>query len=454
MLKFINKDFCFKIILISWIFLWISVGVTPKNLYYDPKSYTDIINIIRVYVPLFFIAILFVLIIFIKLSNIETKYKKNYFSVINLFLLYFFFQLIGLYQNGSAKFNLESLYLIILGFGAMEIFTISQLIKNKNLKYLLYLSIVICFISSTLTFSFLTVVKSDFSSFLDSTNISLRTIHDANLDKEFFLNTVYPRSTGISRTFGIINIFILIYFLFFIKKKITKYFFYIISFIYTSLIWLMQSRGSLLIFLATISLIIFFLKETFKKKIFLIFILVLLPIIFSEVIIFTASNFNNNNNNNINNILQRNRLVKDTTSSGRLTIWKESIKNYDKNKIFGYGPQGDRFLLTSIEKANQHSNNASNAIIYTMLSGGYFSVLIFLLIYFNILRKIYICLKKFKIFENSNDINIKLSISYTIFFFLRSFFENSFSLFSTDFLIFSCSIVYVENYLKQKQQLF
>jgi len=452
MLQFINKKIYLKVVLISWIFLWFSIGVTPKNLDYNFQSYIDIINIFRVFTPIFFLIILFLLIIIIKFQNKKINCeKKEYFTFINLFLIYFFLQLIGLQQNEYSKFSLENLYLIVLGVGTLEIFIINQFFDNKNFKYLLYLSILICFLSSTLTFSILSI-KNDYYSFLDVININLRAIHDINLDKKFFLNTIYPRSTGISRTFGLINIFIVIYFLFFIKKKIIKYLFYLSSFVYTSLIWLMQSRGSLLIFFASISLIIFFLKKNIKEKILLIFILIFFPIICSEVTILAARNLNNTNTkaNTNENIQLKNRVVKDTSSSGRLTIWEESLKNYDRNKIFGYGPQGDRFLLTTSEKAIQYSNNSSNALLYSLLSGGYFAILIFLLIYFKILRKIYICIKKFKIFENDTDINIKLSVSYALFFFIRSFFENSFSLFSIDFLIFVYAAIHIENYIKKK----
>ena len=452
MLRFINKKIYLKVVLISWIFLWLSIGVTPKNLDYNFQSYIDIINIFRVFTPIFFLIILFLLIIIIKFQNEKINCeKKEYFTFINLFLIYFFLQLIGLQQNEYSKFSLENLYLIVLGVGALEIFIIYQFFDNKNFKYLLYLSILICFLSSTLTFSILSI-KNDYYSFLDVININLRAIHDINLDKKFFLNTIYPRSTGISRTFGLINIFIVIYFLFFIKKKIIKYLFYLSSFVYTSLIWLMQSRGSLLIFFASISLTIFFLKKNIKEKILLIFILFFFPIICSEVTILAARNLNNTNTkaNTNENIQLKNRVVKDTSSSGRLTIWKESLKNYDRNKIFGYGPQGDRFLLATSEKAIQYSNNSSNALLYSLLSGGYFAILIFLLIYFKILRKIYICIKKFKIFENDTDINIKLSVSYALFFFIRSFFENSFSLFSIDFLIFVYAAIHIENYIKKK----
>ena len=181
--------------------------------------------------------------------------------------------------------------------------------------------------------------------------------------------------------------------------------------------------------------------------------------IFSVEMIFFSLKLNIYNSSYIKKFIDRQdskpiRITTDFSSSGRLTIWEESLKNFDKNKIFGYGPQGDRFLLTGLNNLDKYSNNASNALIYSLLSGGYFAITIFLLIYFNILNKIYIFFKKIKILEKKKDVNINLSISYVIFFFLRSFFENSFSLFSIDFLIFICSAVYIENYLKENKALF
>ena len=162
MLQFINKKIYFIVILMSWVFLWLSVGVVPKNLDYNFQSYISIINILRVFAPIIFIIILFFLIIIIKFQNVKINYKKEYFTFINLFLIYFFFQLIGLLQNEYAAFNLENLYLIVLGAGALEIFIIYKFFDNKNLKFLLHLSILICFLYSTLTFSIL-AIKGEFS---------------------------------------------------------------------------------------------------------------------------------------------------------------------------------------------------------------------------------------------------------------------------------------------------
>jgi O-antigen ligase len=153
-------------------------------------------------------------------------------------------------------------------------------------------------------------------------------------------------------------------------------------------------------------------------------------------------------NENIIEQLSKIRIFNDQTSSGRIDIWENSLKIYQKDKLFGYGPQGDRFLLKNSDIKEQFFTNSSNALIYSLLSGGYFGISVMLLIYLNIIFKVYICLKKLKIFNDFNKITLKLSICYTIFFLIRSLFENSFSVFSIDFMIFILSATYIENYLK------
>jgi O-antigen ligase len=298
----------------------------------------------------------------------------------------------------------------------------------------------------------------------DIFGVKIRGYYDINLEYNFFFENIIPRSTGISRTFGLINIFIIIY-LIFLKKKI-NYLLYFISIIYTSLIWLLQSRGSILIFFSTTILIIYLAKKIYlKKKIIIIFFLLFLPIILSETILILGKNFTNatsnkylkptsnqyinpTSNKNLKDELLENRALSDHTSSGRIEIWNESLKLFEKNKVFGYGPQGDRFILKGSAVKEKFYNNSSNALIYSLLSGGYFGILVMLLICLNIILKIYICLIKLKIFNNYNKIALKVSICYIIFFLIRSLFENSFSVFSIDFMIFILSSTYIENYLK------
>jgi O-antigen ligase len=275
----------------------------------------------------------------------------------------------------------------------------------------------------------------------------LRAYYDSNIEKNIFL-TISPRSTGISRSFGLVNICIIVYLIF--RKKKNNYLFYFISIIYTSLIWLLQSRGSILIFFTTSTLIIYLAKKIYlKKKILIMFCLLFLPIILSEGILILGKKFSNKNSNEMifgKYTIFANRIISDHTTSGRIEIWNKSLKLFEKNKVFGYGPQGDRFILQ--DSGEQFYTNSSNALIYSLLSGGYFGILVMLLIYLNIISKTYICLKKLKIFDNYNQITLKLSVCYIIFFLIRSLFENSFSLFSIDFMIFILSATYIENYLR------
>jgi len=432
-------------LLISWAIFWISIGVTPINIDYNPKSVIEILNIFRIYTPIFLTITFAILILKNKLYQ-KKNYNINYFSFTNLFLYYFLVQLIGFYNNNLLNFNLQNLYLIILGLGSIEIFIMREIYDTKlELKYLIYIGVFICFISSL--FFFLLLVKVNYK--LPYNNI--RELLDINLEKFFLFANHPPRSTGIARSLGIINIFIILYFLFLTKKKIIKVSLYIASFCNTCLIWLLQSRGSLLVTNVIIFLIILFIKKkNLKNKILIIFFVIFFPIITLKIIS-NCSDYLFKKNLSVERIIPiENRLFSDRTSSGRITIWKESFKNYDYNKIFGYGPQGDRFLLkNNFNTINNYSDNASNALIYSFLSGGYFAVLILLLIYSNVLAKIFICYKEFIIKNAETNINLKLSLSYAIFFILRSLFENSFAVFSIDFLLFISSAIYIENYQRK-----
>ena len=450
--KYLDKNNLFIVIFVGWLSLWLSLGIIPNNLNYNFNKYEDIVNLFRVYTPLFF-SFFYLFIISIKYLKFKINYKKK-FTITNLFIIYFLFQVIGLSQNNLVEFNIQNLYLVILGFTLIEIIILNQFLDtNKNLKYLLYSGLIICILSSSYFFIF-SLIGNKYNSYHEIFSINLRSYYDFNLDQKFVLENIMPRSTGLSRTFGLINISIIIY-LIFSKKKI--YFLYILSIIYTSIIWLLQSRGSILIFFLTAILIIYLAKKfNLKKKLLIFFYLIILPIILSEIFLFSGKTVNSNDFNNsisiINAItkqIKTNRVINEGTTSGRIEIWNEALKQFDKNKIFGYGPQGDRFILSKSEIEKKFYNNSSNALIYSLLSGGYFGISAMILIYLNVLLKIYMCLKNIRIFNNNNEITLKISVCYIIFFTFRSLFENSFSVFSIDFILFFLSGIYIENYLKK-----
>ena len=80
----------------------------------------------------------------------------------------------------------------------------------------------------------------------------------------------------------------------------------------------------------------------------------------------------------------------------------------------------------------------------------YFCILIIFVIYS---RGAYLLFKLFfvdKIFSNNNNIELKISCLFFAFFLIRSIFENSFALFSTDFILTVISISIIENHFTKK----
>lgn len=150
-------------------------------------------------------------------------------------------------------------------------------------------------------------------------------------------------------------------------------------------------------------------------------------------------------------IIETHRIIKFTTS-GRIDLWTEAMSYYELKKIFGYGAQGDRFLLTKarddLKIKNSYGTNISNTILYAFLSGGYLAIIIFVYIYTKTINFIYIFFSKKKNYIKI-DLSIKLAIIILVFFFIRSLVENSFALFSVDFLLFLNSMLIIEKYYKK-----
>jgi O-antigen ligase len=151
------------------------------------------------------------------------------------------------------------------------------------------------------------------------------------------------------------------------------------------------------------------------------------------------------------------RVYKNLSTSGRTFLWKSIVERYDKNKLFGYGPQADRFLLgEGLEKFHGYGNNVSNGILYAFACSGYFGFFLIILIYIIIFYFIYDKFFIEKIFQNNNNFFEKIALYFAIFFLIRSGFENSFLYFGIDFLILIASIgtlkndSYVKLFLKSK----
>ena len=132
-------------------------------------------------------------------------------------------------------------------------------------------------------------------------------------------------------------------------------------------------------------------------------------------------------------------------------IWNKIIKNYEYKRLFGYGPQADRHVILKIKKNEPghggYMSNASSSFFYAFICGGYFSLFLLILLNIHALYLMFIYLRN-KIYKNNNSIVIKSTFLILIFLMVRSIFENSYSLFSLDYLLFVSSIIIFEKLLK------
>ena len=446
-MKITNNINIFLLITLFWSSLLISINTKPHEVQYFGENLIASINAFRIFFPIFLVILFFILISYLL---IKKKYdKKIFLDPVNLFFFYFLFQLVGLYQNDELKFNLENTYLLILGLGVLQIILIIKLLKlEKKLKYLFYISIIIICIAALLLF-FLKMKDFDI-------NANLYLYYYISTDSKF-LDQEYPRITGLSRMFALINLYLIIIF-FFIKKNIfysalTFFLIYVLSL----LIWGMQSRGTILCFFACILIIIFFLKKiNFYYKFLIFFFFIAFPIISYQFFIYNYQNINKISSSSpassqsFVELTKNSRIIKEINTSGRTGLWIDSLSKYNKEKIFGYGPQADRFLI-GLKEYGYFGNNVSNAYVYAFLCGGYLSIIILIFIAMIAIFYLYKIFFIKKIFNKYNIIYVKLSSTYLIFFLLRSIIENSFSLFSIDFIFFIISMSILKYFIKFKK---
>ncbi len=374
---------------------------------------------------------IFIIIYFLYL----VAFKKIKINEIHLyFILFFSCQVFGLLFNEEKTFNITNNYLAILSLGSICLFIIINSLKiNRIILYFFWISLFF------LVIAFLITIISKISE-----------INSLDFYKIFFektnnlLGETNPRISGLSRMLAIINLFI---FCRYVKcenlylNTLSRIFLILSSL----LILFMQSRGTLVCYFFSLSILIFFInkKNSIKFKEILIFII--LPILIFSLInnILNKQNLKSNENINLDN-----RILSSSTS-GRYEIWSYTIKNYKfHKKIFGYGSNGDRFFLKQFNDKNKYSDNASNMIVYSLVSGGPVSLIILIVIFYKIF-KLFI-LNKTQFLSDRNNFYLNLSIIFIIFFLIRSIFENSFGLFSIDFLITYLSLSYIISNIDKK----
>jgi O-antigen ligase len=462
-------------LLICWILTLLSIN---SNLYgvneyanYQIYSFKKIIisfNYLRFYLP-------FVILIF--LTSLFFFIKKKFKFILCIFFFYFFYQLILLvFLNDGINERVQTVLgkkignyqLIVNAISTLLIFYYSNIIKFKNF-YKKLLIIAMTFITLISIFFCIQLILEFFS----QKETYYFYISKTLAAEQLTLMQANPRITGLSRM--ILLIFFLFYFINISepKSKFIKYFTFIVLFICIFFIYGMQSRGSWLGILLLILMNIFFYKEKVKKKIFTFIVLIVLPIVtfhlFGKIkshyfagAITVATENQENQENQEKLIKKQERLTSNYSTSGRTEIWRNILVIVIEEKIIlGKGPQADRYLLTNYIDRNKnitnflvYENNASNAILYSYLCAGVFGLFAIIFIYANFVKLIYknIFIKK-NFFQNNILHNFSIvTSSYLI---IRSIFENSFSVFSVDFMFFIlCYFIISERNIKSVKNIY
>jgi O-antigen ligase len=450
--KILNK----KIILVFlflWIFLISAINVYPHSLY-NLNTFLDFLHSLRIWMPILFGTI--VLFLFIQILKKKEKNFINYSHYLSIFSFIFLLQLMG--AIFSERINFQTIYVLIFCIIALAMFSLIEHLQLQKL-YKYFLHILIFLIGLAVLFFFYYNYEEFIVSFKSGNLYSI-----FNPD-QLILGQAPPRITGFSRMLAVLSLFV-IFLIEYSKKR--NIFFIIINIFFGIVIWSSQSRGTLLCYYSSILTIIFILNihDYWLKKITKIFLYIFIPIIiisianyFSDLNLVTQNNFENENatNNQLHSkkIITDNRVISNKSgTSGRFTLWKISINNYDKIKLFGYGPQADRIIINNyyLEKlniTNPYGNNVSNGLIYTFLSGGYLAAILFACLY---VKNLFIAWTFIKIIKKNKKVDsiYKFSFILIIFFSIRSLIENSYAIWSLDFLLMLLSMVILNHFLVKK----
>jgi O-antigen ligase len=416
-----------------WVLLWLSINGHITYLEYYNKNFLGKVYFLRTLIPIILTIVFSTIILILFVKKIFLKNSKIFYNqTLFLFFTYCILQIIGFYQNKHLHVDLNNLYIITLCLGSLTIFALTFFLNlEKLLRYYLFIALILIVIITIISFS---------------SRITQINFENLNLYKSFndfsenFIGEPNQRILGLSRMLALINLAVIV--LVISRKKINKVAAIIFIIISTLLIFIMQSRGTIIcFFLSSLFLYIFLVKYLDYKKI-LYSILFLLFFFATIEVFFSRTGLTENN-------IYKNRIFTVQDTSGRISLWKKAIKVYDTKEIFGYGPQADRILLNNTEVSKYYGNNVSNAIVYSFLCGGYLSIILFILLY---LKIIYLFSKIIKYKEKilaQENIALKISLSYLIFFVIRSFVENSFAVFGVDFLLTLVSLVISEESVRK-----
>lgn len=378
-----------------------------------------------------------IIILFINFLIITTKYKSDFFKNLTPNLIFFFF--ITIIQFIALLFNQYNIFYLQFIFGTLSLISLFIIICKTNNKDIF---------SKLFDLNFYLITFLVIIFIYQNPNIT----YGSGWINIFGHQIININSNGFSRY--LLFLYIYFYVNYIISNKINFYKFFILLAIST-LIFLYEGRVNIGILLI-INMIIFFKKTNFFKKLLLFFFISITPLLFSTM---WQNNLKKNNYFDFSNSPTfrtattgekydtkkeyiSSYLSIDKITTGRYEKWKIILeyKQTTANKILGNGPEFDRNLLNRYNQYPTGSDSA-NAILYLYLCGGILSVILFLLLIIQQLQKICKNFIMSNIESYNSNPKVFISIICFIYLLIRSLFENSFSVWSIDqvlFILFGC----------------
>ena len=419
-------------ILFSYFICWVSISTSLydiSNFYLKENlSSKEIVNFLRQS----FNIIIFPILLIIILKEFKHIVFKNELLFIFAFI-YFFLQIPGLILTNNSLMNIGY---IISSFNILFIFILANIFFNQK-KYLNFIYITLFMLLLITVLNYKTIVNF-------FTNSDSSVMYSFFYSSETFFGKESPRSTGSSRTFLIIFIISnLIFYEFFKKRNFIKIIFYILI---STIILLFQSRTTTTLLVVYIFANYYY-EENFSIKGLFKYTIIyfIMPIIFLYSVLVIKqffhnkdfSLFNNKNKNISKSLIQitddfKRPIDTNTYSSGRINDWKSLLSKINNSLVFGYGAQGDRYLI---------NQTASNGMIYAITSSGIFGLISF--IFFSI-NSLWIVLRNFLYIDKQEFKKSFYSSLIVLLLLLRSILESSYAVFSVDFIVIYTFISYLK----------
>lgn len=421
-------------LILSLIICWLSISTSLMdilNVYNEKKiNLANVLNFFRASA----VVVIFPILLFLFFKNFRSfNFKVN--TLFTFPFLYLLMQLPGFFFYDNPLYNLG---FVISALNILIIFFLINIHLNKE-KY------IIVFIITFVMLLIITLLnyKAYNEFFSDEYSDRLYTFFQSS---ETYLGKQSPRSTGSSRTLLLIYIISnFLFFKFYNRFKILKYFIYILT---SSFILLFQSRTSIGLLLIFVLLNYIFEKNfSFKNLLKYIAIYLILPFLVTSMIVIVKAEIHQkkiiSTILNKDNVKEELKIVLENTkrpvdpvsfSSGRFRDWSEIINKINQSIIYGFGAQGDRFLI---------NQSASNAFLYALSSGGILGLSFFFLFTLNALW----ILIKFYFFHLRSEQKKEFFIATIILLLTaRSLFESSYSVFSVDYIIYYSFLNYISNF--------